>query len=384
LKLYEYEAKRILQAYGIPVPKGEVIKDANQARIFAAKLGKATVIKAQILVAGRGKAGGIIFADSAGRTQEAAEKLIGTEIEGESVEKLLLEEKLNIKEELFFGLTIDRLNRCLVALASKAGGVNIEEIAGKHTSSMIRILIEPSLGFCGFHARRIARDLGYSGSQMLALSKILEKLVIIGKDYDTELIEMNPLIETLDGNFIAVDARLIIDDNALPRHPDFQKKRLQDERELKAQEIEALRSGLVYVKLNGKVGVLGNGAGLVMATLDAITLLGENPANFLDLGGGATVQRIEKAMWIVLSDPQVEVLFVNILGGITHCDEVARAIVKVRNQMNKSKPVVIRLVGTREEDGKRILSQAGIPVFDNMEEAAKKAVELTRKVAKWE
>jgi succinyl-CoA synthetase beta subunit len=257
--------------------------------------------------------------------------------------------------------------------------MDIEEIAEKHPEKIIKFLINPKMGFRSFHARQIARKMGYEGSQLNAIGKIFERLYKINIDYDAELIEMNPIVETAEGEFVAADARIIMDDNALFRHPQYKKRFFESESELSPQEIEALKNDLAYVKLEGNIGVIGNGAGLVMATLDTIQLYGGKPANFLDVGGGASAEKIALALKIVLSDPNVETLFINILGGITRCDEVAKGILEAKKKMEVTKPMVIRLVGTNEEEGKRILTEAGIPVLDSMEEAAEKVVEISRK-----
>jgi len=377
MKLYEYEAKNILSAYGIPTPKGELATSANQACKIAKNLRPPLAVKAQVLVAGRGKAGGILFADSIAEVEKIAEKLLKMEIKGIPVKRIWIEEKIKIKKELYFGITTDRLNKCYVAIASSIGGMDIEEIAKKHPEKIIKFLINPKMGLRSFHARQIARKIGYEGSQLNAIGKIFEKLYKINIDYDAELIEMNPIVETAEGKFVAADARIIIDDNALFRHPQYKKRSFESE--LSPQEIEALKNDLAYVKLEGNIGVIGNGAGLVMATLDTIQLYGGKPANFLDVGGGASAEKIAAALKIVLSDPNVETLFINILGGITRCDEVAKGILEAKKKIEVTKPMVIRLVGTNEEEGKRILTEAGIPVLDSMEEAAEKVVEISRK-----
>jgi succinyl-CoA synthetase beta subunit len=239
--------------------------------------------------------------------------------------------------------------------------------------------INPNFGFHPFQARQIAKRMGYSGTQISELGRIIEKLYLVGMDYDTELIEMNPLVETSDGKFLAADARMIIDDNALFRHQEYRKKLLEGESELSPQEVEAVKNDLAYVKLEGNIGVIGNGAGLVMATLDTIQYYGGKPANFLDVGGGAPSEKTTLALKIVLSDAKVRVLFINILGGITRCDEVAKGILEAKEKVGVTKPLVIRLMGTNEEEGKRILTEAGIDVLESMEEAAQRAVEISKK-----
>ena len=379
MKLYEHEAKTIIATYGVQTPRGETAKTGLQAQEITANLGKPVAIKAQVLVAGRGKEGGVKFADNPGEAKAVADRLFGTKVKGETVIELLVEEKVAIQRELYFGLTLDRLCRCFVAIASDVGGVDIEQVAEQHPQKIFKTPINSQLGFRRFHATQIAKKMGYAGDQMLVLATLLEKLYRASVDYDAELVEVNPLVETIEGRFVAVDARIILDDNGLFRHENFRRKRLEEQKELSAKEFESLRSGLEYVKLDGDIGVIGNGAGLVMSTLDMVNLYGGKPANFLDIGGGAPYERIGAALELVLSDSQVKVLFVNILGGITLCDEVARGIINTGEKLKIPKPLVVRLVGANEEEGKRILSEAHVPVFDSMEEAAKKAVEFAKK-----
>jgi len=376
MKLFEYEAKNILAKYGIPTPTGGLATNVSQAREIAAKLKPPFAIKAQVLVAGRGKAGGIIFAYSVPEVEKAAEKLLGMQIRGIPVRRVWIEEKIQIKKELYFGITTDRFNKSYVIIASAVGGMEIEEIAVEAPEKVIKFLINPQWGFRSFHARQIARKMGYAGRQLSSLGKIFENLYRAGMDYDAELIEMNPLAETFDGKFVAADARIIIDDNALFRHQEYRKRLLEGE--LTPQELEAIKNDLAYVKLDGNIGVIGNGAGLVMATLDTIQYYGGKPANFLDVGGGASSEKIAAALKIVLSDPNIKALFINILGGITRCDEVARGILEAKEKAGITKPMVIRLVGTNEEEGKRILTEAGIHVLESMEEAAKKVIEISK------
>jgi len=377
LKLFEYEAKTIFAKYDIPTPKGGLVTSPAQARDIATKIGAQVVVKSQVLVAGRKKAGGIVFADSPDEAEKATQRLLGVEIKGVRVQSVWIEEKVSSRKELYFSITADRSNRCYVAMASSEGGVDIEEVAVTSPEKIVKVFIDPFIGFRAYHGRLIARKMGYSGAQMLDLASIFLKHYRLTLEYDAELAEMNPLIETTEGKFVAADARLIIDDNALYRHAEF-KKRPLEEAELTPQELKAQESGLAYVKLNGDVGIIGNGAGLVMATLDAIQLYGGSPANFLDVGGGASADMMAIALDIVFSDPRVRVVFINILGGITRCDEVANGILEAKKSVGFTKPMVIRLVGTNEEEGRRILTDAGIPVLDSMEEAAKKTVEMTK------
>jgi succinyl-CoA synthetase beta subunit len=291
------------------------------------------------------------------------------------VKKVLIEEKLPIRKELYLGITIDRFNRSYVALISATGGVEIEEKASKTPKAIIRTLIDPQLGVRSFYSVAIAKQLGYSGNQLVKLSTIIEKLYQVCIDNDAEMVEINPLAETETGDFVALDARMVIDDNALFRHPEYVTK---ENEAFSPQEALALKNNLAYVKLDGDIGVVGNGAGLVMATLDLLNFFGGKPANFLDLGGGATVEAIAVALQIVLAEPEIKVILVNVLGGITHCDDVARGIVEAANMAKVKKPLVVRLVGTNQSEGQKILAEAGISYVDSMEEAAKQAVEFTR------
>ena len=379
MKLFEYEAKEIFSKYEIPIPNGGLASSPAQARKTATRVKVSVVVKAQVLVAGRGKAGGILFANSPREAELSSRKLLGTEIRGLRVRSVLVEEKLPIRKELYFGITLNRSSRSYVAIASSEGGIEIEETATTKPEKIVKVSIDPLYGFRPYHARQIAKKLGYRGNQMREIAAIFLKLYRVAMDYDAELCEMNPLVETTDGKFVAADARLIIDDNALYRHPGFQRRLIEKGgTELTPQELEARKSGLAYVKLDGNIGVIGNGAGLVMATLDAIQLYGGKPANFLDVGGGASSEKMAAALNLVLSDPRVEVVLVNVLGGITRCDEIAKGVLDAKSRIGFVKPMVIRLVGTNEEEGKRVLVEAGVQVLNSMEEAAERAVRIAK------
>ncbi|MGA3191079.1 MAG: ADP-forming succinate--CoA ligase subunit beta [Candidatus Bathyarchaeia archaeon] len=378
MKLYEYEAKNILGKHGITTPQGGLATSAGQAREVAARLRLPVVVKAQVLVAGRGKAGGILFAQSAEEAEKAAEKLLSMKIKEIPVKSVWVEEKIQVKKELYFGITTDRLNRCYVAVASSLGGVDIEEVASRTPEKVVKTSINPQLGLRSFQTKEIATKMGYRGNQISDLGKTLERLYVAALENDAELIEMNPLVETAEGRFVAADARIIVDDNALFRHQDYKKRLLEGESDLSSQELEAMNNDLAYVRLEGNIGVIGNGAGLVMATLDTIQYYGGKPANFLDVGGGAPSEKTALALKIVLSDPRVKTLFINILGGITRCDEVARGILEAKEKVGVTTPMVIRLVGTNDAEGKRILKEAGIHVLESMEEAARRVVEMSK------
>lgn len=377
MKLFEYEAKGLLSKYGIATPRGSLAKSPAQAGKIATELGAPLVVKAQVLVGGRGKAGGILFANSPSDAKRLAKKLLNTKMKGVTVRSVLVEERIPVKKEVYLGVTVDRSKRRYVAIASSEGGMEIEEIAAATPEKIVKVLIDPLYGVLPYHARQVAKRLGYSGRQMLSLATIFVNLFQMAMDYDAELTEINPLVETPEGSFVAVDARLLIDDSALYRHPDFKERIIgEEEGELRPQELEARKNELAYVKLDGNVGVIGNGAGLVMATLDTIQSYGGDPADFLDVGGGASADKMAAALNIVFSDPEAKVVFINILGGITRCDEIARGILEAKRRMGFVKPMVIRLVGTNEEEGRRILTDVGVPVLDSMEAAAKRVVEL--------
>ncbi len=374
MRLLECEAKEILSKYGIPTPTGKVVESPEQAKEAAGEVGCPVVLKAQVPVAGRGKAGGVLFAETPEEAEDAARKLLSTELGGLRVRRVLVEQKIQIKRELYIGVTVDRLARTYVAIASTEGGVDIEEVALRSPEFVHKLQVDPILGFQPHHARILAKRLGYRGQQMLSLAGLISRHYRVAEDCDAVLSEINPLVETVDGQFIAVDAHIIVDDSALYRHPE-----LRSEAEgwgLTERELEARKAGLAYVELDGDVGVIGNGAGLVMATLDMVKLHGGRPANFLDVGGGAQMERVAKALEIVNSNPRVKVVLINILGGITRCDEVARGIVEAQRRSPSSKPMVVRLMGTMEDEGRRILAEEGIEAMESMEEAARRAVEL--------
>ncbi len=318
MKLFEYEAKNILSEYNIPIPKGVLVSSLNEVKEAITRLQPPYVVKAQVLVAGRGKAGGIKFAKDSEEAVELTKQLLNMKIKGFQVNTVWIEEKIGIKRELYFGITSDRVTRCYVAIASSVGGMDIEDVAEKEPEKIIKIFIDPNLEFRSYHARELSRKLGYSGKSLNKLAGIFTKLSVVAKDYDAELIEMNPIVETDDGDFVAADARLIIDDNALFRHPEYEKRLFSEgQSELTSEEIEAKRAGLAYVKLSGDIGIMGNGAGLVMATLDAVQFYHGSPANFLDIGGGASEEQIMSALQILLEDQRTSVVLINILGGIT-------------------------------------------------------------------
>ena len=373
LDLNEFQGKQVWLKYGIPVPKGVLISSAELNASDLRDLKPPYMVKAQIQTGGRGKAGGIKAAYSISEAQKAVSELLGAKVKDLTVNEVLIEEKVSVKKELYIGLVVDRFSRSYVFLSSRMGGVDIDELAMKSPESIIRTAVDPQLGIRSFHALSIAKSLGYSGSQLTELSLIIERFFRAFIENDAELAEINPLVETDMGKFVAVDARLLIDDNAIFRHPEYQQ---QNAEKRSPQQALAEKYNLAYVKLDGDIGVVGNGAGLVMATVDLLHFFGGKPADFLDIGGGANAQTIKAAVQILLDNPEIKSIFVNVLGGITHCDEVAVGIIEAVKDAKTKKPLVVRLVGTNEKEGQKILRDGGVNAMDSMEEAAKRAIEL--------
>ncbi len=364
MKLHEYQAKELFNAYGIPVQRGAVIEDARQ--VGGLTLTYPVVLKAQVLVGGRGKAGGVKLAEKVEDAVQHARAILGMSIKGERVERLLVAEAAEIQREYYLAFIIDRGARALTAIASAAGGIDIEEVARTAPERIAHRVIDPFLGFQPFHARGLGRAIGLAGAQLGEFVGIATALHRLCVTEDAELAEINPLALTPDG-MLAVDAKLILDDNAAFRHP---ARPANDE--LTPLEREARASGLSYVELDGDIAIIGNGAGLVMATLDIVAHFGGRPANFLDVGGGASEENMRQAIGIVVRKPGVRTLLVNIFGGITRCDDIARGIVGTGSPV----PMVVRLTGTNEDEGRAILEGAGVHAFLDPEEAARRAIEL--------
>jgi len=377
VKIPEFETKRIFSKYGIKTPRGNVATTPEQAEKIASELGRPVMIKAQIPISGRAKLGAILPANTPSEAKAIAAKLLGKEIAGMRVKEILVEEKLDIQHEYYLGITIDRTARTYVAIFSPIGGTDIEEIAETHPEKIIKVHINPFIGLLPFMAKKLVRSAGLRGNDLRALPDVMIRLWKIVQDYDAELVEINPLVEC-DGQYVAVDARMIIDDNALFRHPEFQKfttSEVLSEREEKAREL-----GIPYVELDGQIAIMANGAGLAMATMDLLHLYGEKPACFLDLGGGVSSERVRQALSVVLSNPRVRVVAINILGGITSCKEVAIGISDALRKLNPKIPILIRLKGTDEEEGRKILEESGVNVIlkDTMEDLIKSAISIYR------
>lgn len=375
MKLYEFEAKEIARKYGIPTPRGYIAKTPEEARSIAEKLGAETVLKAQVLVGRRGLAGGVLFASNPDEAERVARELMSKSIRGEKVSIILVEEKICIEKEYYLSLTIDRTNRELVYLVSSLGGVEIEELVKKYPDKLLKIRVDPMTGYKPYMSRLAAKFLGLSKDLWVGIHKVMNAMYNIMKDYDADLVEFNPLVKTCSNEIVAVDAKITIDDNSLYRHPELAEKY---GRELSELEAVAKKLGFSYVELDGDIGIMCNGAGLTMATMDLVAYYGGRPANFLDIGGGASRERVREATKLLLKHDKVKVLLVNIFGGITRCDEVARGIIEAVEEIRIDKPTVIRLLGTNEEAGRKLLEEKGFPVFREADDAVKKAVEIVK------
>ena len=377
MKIHEYQAKEIFARYGIPVPQGRVVASPGEAREATRELGGKAVLKAQVHAGGRSIGGGIKIVNTAAEAEEFAEKLLGhnlvtpqTGAEGIPVNSLLVEELADVGRELYLAITVDRVYRGPVMLASPSGGMDIEEVAANRPEDIHKEPIDPVLGFMPFQGRRLAARLGLEGSLARSAGQAMTALYRIFIDHDCTLVEINPLITTGDGGLVALDAKLNIDDESLFRHDDLVELRdraQEDELEARAADLD-----IAYVNLDGDVGCLVNGAGLAMATLDVASAAGASPANFLDVGGGATDEKVASAVGIILSDPKVNRVLVNIFGGILRCDVAARGIVLAYREKGSSLPLVVRMLGTNVDEGKAILMESGLPVrfADTLTEAS--------------
>jgi len=376
MKLHEYQSKQIFAKYGIPIPKGRVAATADEAKQIAKELGSRVVIKSQVLVGGRGKAGGIRLAKSPDEAAELAGQILAMEIKGLPVRKVLVDEAANIESEIYLGITNDRAARKPVMMASAAGGVEIEEVARVSPEKIIKVHIDPLLGLRDYQARDIAAGIDLPREHWRVFGQIARGLWQAYVDCDATLAEVNPLVITGDNRLLAVDGKMLIDDNAL-----YRQQALADMRDLDVEapsEVEARRYGLSFIKLEGNIGCMVNGAGLAMTSMDIIKLFGGEPANFLDIGGGASAEKVAAALRIILGDPNVKAVLFNVFGGITRGDEVARGILAALNEVKPKVPMVIRLVGTNADEGRRILADAHMITAETLADAAKKAVAAAR------
>lgn len=376
MKIHEYQAKEILRAHGAMTPRGRVATTPEEAFEIATELGTAVVIKAQVHVGGRGKAGGIKVARDARAARDIAEAMLGSDLKGLIVEKVLVEEALDIAQEYYLGIVLDRNVRRHTVMVSAEGGVDIEEVAARSAEKIAKLPIDPRMGLAEFQMRQLCYDAALDRRVITSACKFLHGLYQAYLAVDANLAEINPLVVTAGGEVTAADAKINIDDSALYRHPKIAD--LAEESEADEIEMEAHRRGIQYVRLDGDIGVLGNGAGLVMATLDEVKSAGGAPANFLDIGGGARADLVLNSLDLIMMTPGVEGIFCNVFGGITRCDEVAQGIIEARTKLSISVPMVVRLTGTNEQEGRHILAEAGVVAAESMQEGAAKIVELTR------
>ena len=378
MKIHEYQAKELLAKYGVPIPKGRVATTPEEAAEITTELGGKAIVKAQVHAGGRGKAGGIKVVSSAEEAAQATKDLIGTTLvtfqtgpEGAPVGSVLVEELVDVETELYVGMAIDGATEGVVAIASSAGGMEIEEVTETTPEKLLRVSIDPVLGLQPFQGRRIAYGLGVDDSLVRPISALMDSIYKVFEESDCSLVEINPLGITTDGRVLAMDAKLNIDDDAVFRHRDLQPLRDTDQEDV--LEVEARESSINYVKLDGDIGCIVNGAGLAMATMDVTHSAGAAPANFLDIGGGADEAKVAKALSIVLSDPDVKTVLVNLFGGILRCDVAARGFLQAAEEApDAMKPMIVRMLGTNSDEGREIMANSGLDVVlvDNLNQAA--------------
>jgi len=372
MKLHEYYSKKRFAEYGIPIPKGEIAESPKEAQKIAKKLAGPVVIKSQVLVGGRGKAGGIKLAQNPKEAFQHAKDILNLTIKDLPVRKVLVDQAADIKDEIYLGITNDRSARKPVIMASAEGGVDIEEVAHKTPEKIIKCHIDPLMGLQSYQSRDLAAGIDLSRDQWRAFGKIAQGLWQAYIGSDATLAEINPLVITREGELLAVDGKMVLDDNALFRHPDLEKFRDLDVD--KKAEIQAREHGLSFIKLSGNIGCMVNGAGLAMTTMDIIKLFGGEPANFLDIGGGASSEKVATALEIILSDSNVKAILFNIFGGITRCDLVAKGILEALKHVKTAVPMIVRLEGTNAAEGRQLLKDASMETADTLAEAAKMAV----------
>jgi len=381
MKIHEFQGKEILREYGVSVPDGRVAHTPDEAEKIAEELGGGVVVKAQIHAGGRGKGGGVKVASNVAEARQAAEAIIGMQLvthqtgpEGQKVKQVLVEKASDIDREYYLGITLDRAQSKLVVMASREGGVEIEEVAATHPEKILRETVDPSVGLRPFQATRLAFGLGFEGAQVRAASGLILKLYNAFVGADCSIAEINPLVTTKDGQVLALDAKINFDDNALFRHKEFEEMRDLDEED--DLEVEASKYDLNYIKLDGNIGCMVNGAGLAMGTMDIIKLAGGEPANFLDVGGGASAQTVENGFKILLSDPYVKAILINIFGGIVRCDRVAEGVIQARKNIDVNVPIIVRLAGTNADVAAQMLEESDMDfaVGNGLKDAAEKAV----------
>lgn len=376
MKIHEYQAKEFFSRYRIPITKEKVCYTVDEVIDTSGELGFPVVVKAQVLVGGRGKAGGVKLAKSMEEARAAASKILGMDIKGCTVEKVLVAEGIKFNSEFYVGLTIDRNSKSVIFMASAEGGVEIEEVAKENPDAIHKFIIDPDLGMSPFVARKIAFKLFDDINLVKQAVDVFQKLYQLFINTDASLVEINPLVITAEGKLLALDGKMNFDDNALYRQPAIAALNEPDEDEKK--EIEAKDKGLSYIRLDGTIGCMVNGAGLAMATMDLIQYFGGQPANFLDIGGSSNPQKVVDAMKLLMSDKNVHVVMINIFGGITRCDDVAKGLITALSQIEINIPIVVRLSGTNAKEGLEIIKQANLPVVNTMSEAAQEAMRLCK------
>lgn len=374
MNLHEYQAKWLFAQHGVPIPNGKVAMTGDQARSIARELGGRVVVKSQVLTGGRGKAGGVKLANDPDEAESIANQILGMDIKGYTVRKVLIDEAANIRDEIYLAILIDRSRRLPMMMASSAGGMDIEQVAAETPEKIFRIHIDPMIGLRSYQSTYVASGMDLPPQLWREFHHITTGLYKAFRAVDASLAEINPLVVTGEDSLLAVDGKLSIDDNALFRHPELAEMRDVDEET--ASEREARQYGLSYIQLDGNIGCMVNGAGLAMATMDAIKLYGGEPANFLDIGGGATTESVTAALRIILADAKVKAVLFNIFGGIVRGDEVANGIVEALKQIGSDVPMVVRLLGTNAEEGLQILANANMETATTLTEAAQKAVAL--------
>jgi len=374
MKIHEYQSKEIFSRYGIPVTRELLCYTVDEVNAATVKLGLPVVVKAQVLTGGRGKAGGVKLARTLEDAKTAATGILGMDIKGYLVEKVLVAQGVRFNSEYYVGLTIDRNTKSVLFMASSEGGVEIEEVAKDHPEAILKFPIDPDLGMTPFMARKIAFALFTDFSLVKQATVLFQKLYQIFLDTDASLVEINPLVLTDEGNLLALDGKMNFDDNALFRQKEINALLEPTEDEIK--ELDAKEKGLTYIRLDGSIGCMVNGAGLAMATMDMIKYYGGSPANFLDIGGSSNPQKVIDAMHLILSDKNVKVVMINIFGGITRCDDVARGLVAALDKIKVTVPIVVRLSGTNSKEGLEILKSANLPVVETMTQAAQMAISL--------
>jgi succinyl-CoA synthetase beta subunit len=376
MKIHEYQAKQILSRYNIPVQRGEVASSPEEARELAKTIGGMVVVKAQVHAGGRGKAGGVKLAKTPDEAEQKAEAILGMNIKGSTVRRVLITQAADIAKEFYLGVIIDRGAKGITLMGSSEGGVEIEEVAKTNPEKIIKVTADPFLGLGDYQARELAFGMGIAPDKVNAFVTIAKELYRAFVENDADILEINPLVLNDKGEWQALDAKMVYDDNALYRHREAED--LRDLGEEEQAEIEARKAGLSYVKLDGNIGCVVNGAGLAMATMDTLLLYGGEPANFLDIGGGAKAEKVAAAIRIILSEPNVKAILFNIFGGITRGDDVAKGIIAGLEQVKTDVPIVIRLVGTNSEEGRKILEEAHLKSAETLAEAAQKVVNAAK------